>query len=161
MGSILKLDAGVNIQAFPGAKFEIVGDVPAPQCSEAKIEGDTAQTRDAPDFDLLDPNKFTGYDLAGKKCTIVTSVGGNTGLFSIFSNTDHELEFLEDPGDGAPVTYYVHDGGELILTRNVPSFAEFIHAAGYAYTIKGGKLYTDMPSGQLKNACTILFDPIA
>lgn len=160
MGYIRRLDSNVDIQAFPGAHFEIASDVPAPQCSEAKIEGDDATTENFPGFVLYDPDKFTGYNLAGKVCTITASVGGNTGDFGITSNSDFGLALNADPGNGDPVTYYVHDGGSLILTRNIQSFAAYIHAAGYAHTIKGGKLYTDMPAGQLKDACTILFDPL-
>ena len=159
MGYIKRLDSNVDIQAFPGALFELAGDVPAPQCSEARIEGDSAITT-LLGSDLIDPGKFAGYALAGKVCTITASVGGNTGDFNIVVNNDNQLFLTTDPGDGDPVEYYVHDGGSLILTRDVQSFAEFIHAAGYAYTIKAGKLYTNMPSGQLKDACTILFDPL-
>ncbi|MBA7658244.1 hypothetical protein ES703_66193 [subsurface metagenome] len=159
MGYIRRLDSNVDIQAFPGANFELTGDIPAPQCSEAKIEADDGVTYASTDS-LNDPGKFTGYDLSDKICTITASVGGNTGDFTIFANTDNSLTFFTDPGDGDPVEYYIHDGGSLILTRNAKSFAEFIHAAGYAYTIKGGKLYTNMPNGLLKNACTILFDPL-
>ncbi len=160
MGYLKDIHSNLDIQAFPGAHFEIAGDVPTAQCSEAKIEGDNATTSNFPGFLLNDPSAFTGYDLTGKVCTITASVGGNIGDFDIVSNTAGALELLQDPGDGDPVSYYVHDGGTLILTRSAKSFAEYIHAAGYAYTIKGGKLYTNMPSGLLKNACTILFDPL-
>lgn len=161
MGYIKDIHSNLDIQAFPGARFEIAGDVPVAQCSEAKIEGDDATTENATYKTLLHAGKFAGYDLTGKVTTITASVGGNTGDFDILSNTDDQLFFNQDPGDADPVTYYVHDGGSLILTRNAKSFAEYIHAAGYAYTIKGGKLYTNMPSDQLKDACTILFDPLS
>lgn len=159
MGSIRRLDSNVDIQAFPGARFIINNEVPAAQCSEAKIEGNTAITTSAPDNDLYDPGKFTGYILAGKTCHITASVGGNIGDFPIIGNSNNYIEFNQDPGNGNPVTYYITDGGELVLTRDEASFAAFIHAAGYSYTFKGGRLFTDMPNGQLKNACTILWDP--
>lgn len=160
MGYIRRLDTNADIQAFPGALFELTGHVPTPQCSEAKLEGVNGGTGSMPNFHLIDNGAFTGYDLTGKVCTITASVGGNLGDFDIISNTPSDLTLAQDPGTGYTVTYYIHDGGELILTRDIPSFAKFIHAAGYAYTIKGGKLYTDMPSGLLKRACTILFDPL-
>ncbi len=160
MGSIRRLDSNVDIQTFPGAKFEIVGDVPAPQCSEAKIEGDSAITRAIPFSDLTDAGAFAGYALVGKVCHITASVGGNTGDFDINFQDDNQIAFTTNPGAGDPVEYYISDGGALILTRNVTSFASYIHAAGYAYTIKGGNLYTNMPNGQLKDACSILFDPL-
>lgn len=159
MGSIRRLDENVDIQSFPGAHFIINDDVPAAQCSEAKIEGDNASTMREPDNLLLNSDKFVGYNLTGKVCTITASVGGNIGDFNIQSNTDGFLILATNPGDGDPVTYHVRDGGELILTRNEKSFAAFIHAAGYAYTFKGGRLFTNMPNGLLKNACTILWDP--
>jgi len=160
MGYIRRLDSNADIQAFPGANFEAAGDVPAAQCSEAKIEGDNATTTAPPTPALTDPGKFSGWDLTGKICHITASVGGNTGDFTIVGGAADRVDLMGDPGNGTNVVYHITDGGTLILTRNVKSFAEYIHAAGYAYTIKGGKLYTDMPSGQLKNACTILFDPL-
>lgn len=159
MGYIRRLDSNADTQAFPGAKFELAGEPPAPQCSEAKIESETGRTAGMVKF-LTDEGKFTGFDLTGKVCHITASVGGNTGDFDIADNDDDTLHFVQDPGSGEPVTYHITNGGELILTRNTPSFAKFIHAAGYAYTVKGGKLYTNMPNGQIKNACTILFDPL-
>ncbi|MBA7710002.1 hypothetical protein ES703_118929 [subsurface metagenome] len=160
MGSIRRLDSNVDIQAFPGAHFIINDEVPAAQCSEAQIEADDASTINFMSKRLDDIDKFVGWDLTGKVLTITASVGGNTGDFDINSNDDHSLYLAQDPGTGNPVTYYVHNGGELILTRNEKSFAQFIHAAGYAYTFKGGRLFTNMPNGLLKEACTILWDPL-
>jgi len=160
MGYIRRLDSNVDIQAFPGALFELTGHVPAPQCSEARIEGDDATTSNGLTPTLHHPGKFVLETLDEKVCTITASVGGNIGDFDIQWNDDDTLTLVQDPGTGDPVEYYVHDGGSLILTRNAKSFAQYIHAAGYAYTIKGGKLYTNMPSGQLKDACSILFDPL-
>ncbi|MBA7647989.1 hypothetical protein ES703_55768 [subsurface metagenome] len=157
MGHIRRLDSNADIQAFPGANFEIAGSVPAPQCSEAKIEGigELKATNQ-----LWDTAKFTGWDLSGKFVTVVSSTPDRAGTYPIASNGDDFLWLGTEPGNAVDVVYYVHNGGALILTRNVSSFAAFIHAAGYAYTIKGGKLYTNIPAGQLKNACTILFDPL-
>lgn len=160
MGHIKDIKSNLDPQAFPGATFEIQGTVPEPQCSEAKIEGDDATTENLGFKQLRHTAKFTGWNLTGKVCTITTNPGGNTGDFDIDSNTNDFLFFDQNPGNGSPTTYYVHNGGELILTRDIQSFAEFIHAAGYAYTIKGGKLFTSMPSALLKNACSILFDPL-
>lgn len=160
MGHIKDIANQPKIQTFPSSTYEIADDVPASQCSEAKIEGDTAYTTSAPTRKLVDTAKFTGWDLAGKICTITASIGGNTGDFDIITNNPNLLNLVQDPGDGDPVQYYIHNGGSLILTRNIQSFAQFIHAAAYAYTIKGAKLYTNIPSAQLKNACTILFDPL-
>jgi len=160
MGYLKDIHSNLDIQAFPGAHFEIAGDVPVAQCSEAKIEG-FGDTEDAPQFRLNTIlNYFAGYDLTGKICTIFASVAGNIGDFDITSNLTSRLFLQQDPGNSSRADFYIHDGGSLILTRNVKSFAEFIHAAGYAYTIKGGKLYTNMPSAELKDACTILFDPL-
>ena len=159
MGYIKDITNQPKLQVFPGATFEIEGDVPLSQCSEAKIEDDDAVTTTAVQ-DLIDTGAFAGFALAGKKCTITASVGGNTGTFDIAFNDDNQLLLTQDPGDGNPVTYYIHNGGALILARDMESFAAFIHEAGYPYTIKGGKLYTSMPSNLLAAACTILFDPL-
>lgn len=160
MGSILRLDSGVNIQTFPGATFEIVGDVPAPQCSEARLEGTEGRTDIGNPYYRDYTYPFAGYDLTGKILHVLTppSIAGD---YTILSNSAYQLNLEAGMPDSTVNShYYVSDGGELILTRDVPSFAAFIHAQGWAYTIKGGKLYTNMPSGQLKDACTILFDPI-
>ncbi|MBA7685493.1 hypothetical protein ES703_93918 [subsurface metagenome] len=160
MGYIRRLDSNADIQTFPGANFEATGDIPAPQCSEAQIEGTDASTKVVPEPQLTHIDAFIGWNLAAKICHITASVGGNTGDFTISNNTNHVLYLNQDCGAGDPVAYYITDGGELILTRNVKSLAEYIHAAGYAYTFKAGKLYTNMPNGLLKNACTILWDPL-
>ncbi len=159
MGHLKDIKSNLDPQAFPGATFEIAGEVPQAQCSEAQIEGDDATT-DTMMLRLYDTNKFAGWDLADKVCHITASVGGNTGDFLIISNNPDHLQFVIDPGDGDPVEYHITDGPELILTRDVQSFAQFLHQAGHPYTIKGGKLYTSVPYTVLQNACTILFHPL-
>lgn len=159
MGHIKDIKSNLDPQAFPGATFQIQGDVPASQCSEAKIEADDGQTF-ASQTHIIDLEKFEGWDLVGKKVTVV-SPPENAGTHTIIFNTPHVIDTdAPYPLASSDNVYYVHNGGELILTRNVQSFAEFIHAAGHSYTIKGGKLYTTIPSDQLKNACSILFDPL-
>ncbi len=69
------------------------------------ILGDAATTATV-DKSLTDVGKFTGYTLDGKKCRIWASTGGNTGLFTIVSNTDDKLTFTNDPGNGTAVQYY-------------------------------------------------------
>jgi len=160
MGHIKDIANQPKIQPFPSATFEIVGEVPAAQCSEYRFEGDDAETWSLPHFRLWHASKFTGWDLTGKVCHITANPGGNTGDFNIISNTLNALKLVQDPGNGNPTTYFIPNGGTMIIPRTIVSFASYIQAAGYAYTIKGGKLYTDMPSGQLKDACSILFDPL-
>lgn len=160
MGSLKDIANQGNRGTFPGATFEIVGEVPESQCSEAKIQGDNAITRPPAFQDLQDPGAFTGFALTGKICHITASVGGNTGDFNITGH-DNDFVFLAtNPGAGDPVEYHISDGGTLIITRDLKSFSEFIETAGYAYTIKGGKLYTNIPSPELQPACSILFDPL-
>lgn len=160
MGHLKDIANQPKPQTFPGATYQIQGQVPASQCSEAQIEGDSASTQGAPFQVLNDFGKFVGWFLIGKKCTIITNPGGNTGTFNIVGNTNNTLSLTPDPGTGTPTAYYVHNGGSLILTRDIQSFAQFLSAAGSAFTIKGGKLYTSAPSNTLQNACSILFDPL-
>lgn len=159
MGYLKDISNQPKQQTFPGSTFEIAEDVPQSQCSEALIEGDSATTGGIPCF-LTDPGKFAGFHLAGKKVTITASVGGWPGTYDIASNNDNTLELIQDAGNGDPVEYYCHNGGSLILTRDLQSFAQFIKNAGAAYTIKGGKLYTNIPLHSLQPACTIVFNPI-
>ncbi|MBA7684731.1 hypothetical protein ES703_93138 [subsurface metagenome] len=159
MGHLKDITNQPNIRTFPGATFEIQGDVPIPQCSEAAVQGDNAQTFSI-GTQLFDDGKFRDYALIGKKCTITISPTGNTGTFNITNKSDNSIVLNGDPGDSVGVHYYCHNGGALITTRDLPSFADFIRDAGFPYTIKGGKLYTSMPSNQLDDACKILFDPL-
>ena len=159
MGHIKNIANQPKLQTFPGAIFETAGTVPVAQCSEAKIQGDHGDTS-GPGWRLVDPGKFAGYNLNNKICTITKSPTGSTGDFDIENHTDDHLNLFQDPGDSIDVEYYVHDGGELIITRNIQTFAEFISSQHYPYTIKGGILYTSMPSNLFQNACSILFDPL-
>ncbi len=159
MGSLINLGDNPNIQNFPGARFVITNNVPNTQCAEARIESTTGLTNIAP-ARIEDAGKFAGFALTGKWCTITESTGPVTGTFQITSNTQDQITFADPLGVDETVTYYVHDGGTLELTRDIESFAQFIHDAGRAYTIKGGKLYTDIPPGLLQPACTITFDPL-
>jgi len=159
MGYIKDLSSHPDPQTFPAAKFEAVGEIPAAQCSEAKIESTAGSTINMPFLRLLESGKFTGYNLVGKVAHIISNPGGNTGNFDITANSNDSCTLTQDPGCGAPTAYYISNGGELIDTQNASSLAAFVSAAGYAYTIKGGRLYTDMPDAQLQNACTILWNP--
>lgn len=159
MGSIKDIANQPNTQTFPGATFEIANDVPAAQCSEAQIESIIGQTW-AADTVLSETGKFAGWNLAGKVAHI-TAPPANVGDYDIVNNVDNFCNLVQQtPAASVDNHYYVTNGGQLILTRDANSFADFIHAAGYAYTFKGGKLHTDIPSGQLQPACTILWDPI-
>ena len=159
MGHLKDISNQPKLQTFPSSTFEISGDVPAAQCSEAQVEGNHGQTGPGGNA-LADPGKFTGWVLNGKALHI-TAPPANVGTYDINNNTNDVIITVQIiPAASADNVYYVTNGGLLILTRDVQSFAEFIDAAGYAYTIKGGKLYTNIPSAQLQNACTILFDPL-
>ena len=159
MGHIKDIKSNLDPQTFPGATFEIQGEVPETQCSEAAVEGDHGETG-ASGFILLDPGNFVGWNLTDKVLHI-TSPPANIGDYDITDNSDDHLALAQStPAASFDNVYFVTNGGELILTRNVQSFAQFIHAAGHSYTIKGNKLYTNIPSDQLQNACSILFDPL-
>lgn len=160
MGHIKDIANQPKLQTFPSSTFEIVGDVPAAQCSDFKIEGNEGYTLEANDQEFYSPGTFVGYNLIGKNLTIFPPAQ-NAGGYAITNNGDDVLfvnPFLVH--HEAHMIFGVHNGGELLLTRDLESFAAFIHAAGYAYTIKGGKLYTNIPSAQLQPACSIIFDPL-
>ncbi len=159
MGSLKDIANQPKLQTFPSSTYVIEGEPPESQCSEAKIEGDSAQTITGANT-LIDSGKFIGFDLTGKVCHIIVSPTGNTGNFAITGNGDNFLFFATDPGNSLDVGYYVSNGGSLILTRTMPSFAQFIASKGFSYTIKGGKLYTNIPPDDLQPACSILFDPL-
>lgn len=160
MGYVKDLESNPDPQTFPGAQFEQAGTVPLAQCSKAVLEANDANTDNFPNNLLADVNKFIGFDLTGDVLTITANVGGNTGDFDIINNNDSQINLVQDPGVGDPTTYYIHDGGDLTETRDIASFAAFISAAGFAYTIKGGKLYTNMPNSNLSLACQVLWNPL-
>ncbi|MBA7689073.1 hypothetical protein ES703_97568 [subsurface metagenome] len=159
MGHLKDIANQSKIQSFPSATFEIEGEPPASQCAEAKIESTIGDPVPGTG-NLTDVGRFTGFNLAGKKITVLAPPI-EVGTYDIVFNTnDNILTTNTWTVDGPVVSYYVHNGGSLILTRDLQSFAQFIIAAGYSYTIKGGKLYTNIPSVNLQPACSILFDPL-
>lgn len=143
---------------FPGAIFEAAGNVPEAQCQESQIVS-VAGTSTTGTGILTEVGKFVGIDLAGKKCD-VTLPALDVGTYDIISNDDDALlldySFAGPPGG---VNYTCEDAGQAYLTRNLNSLARFIHDAGFAYTIKGGKLYTDCPNLTLADACSDTWDP--
>ena len=159
MPNLIDISAKPDPNHFPGATFTIEGTIPKAQCTEAVIDRTNGTTAQVPNR-LTDPGAFVGFVLAGKIATITVSPTGNTGNFTISSHSPDELLLVEDPGVSIGVVYYIHDGAELELQRNPETFAAFIRAAGYAHTIKGGKLYTDCPSTLLAPACSILWNPL-
>ena len=159
MGYIKDIANQPKLQTFPGALFEQSGDVPPAQCTDAILKGDHGIT-DGLIPPMTDVGAFTGYVLGGKQC-FITSPPANAGTYAIiFSANDYIVLNPKAPAASNDNVYYITDGAELILTRNQASFAQYIHDAGYAYTIKGGKLYTNMPDPQLQKACVVIWSPL-
>lgn len=159
MGHIKDITNQPKTQTFPSSTYEIAGTVPASQCSEARIEATNGFTLAGNNFLSL-PGAFAGFALVGKTLT-VSQPPPNAGIYIITGNNDDIVTI----GPNFAVTFFsnqffVKNGGELILTRDIQSFAEFISAEGFSYTVKGGKLYTNIPPHRMANACTILFNPI-
>ena len=160
MGFLKQLDSNADPQTFPGASFEISGEVPESQCSEARVEGDNGQFLGAPPT-ILDPGRFVGEALVGKFFTITSGLLTVPQTRQIVQQNDNALVGVPPAlGSCGFGDYYVHNGGSLILTRDIPSFAAYLSNLGIPYTIKGAKLYTDATAEQLQPACSILFDPI-
>ena len=159
MGYIRDITNQNKLQTFPGAHFEQTGDVPAAQCTDAHLQGEHGQSI-ATQGPLTDTGKFVGQALGGKACHI-TAPPANAGDYNILFNNDDFVVcnpvLTITSNDNV---YYITDGGDLILTRDLTSFAQYIHDAGYAYTIKGGKLYTNMPDPQLQKACVVIWSPL-
>lgn len=145
--------------AFPGALFEIAGNVPEAECQETKnVQVGCSAT--AGQFTITDvPDQWGELDLAGKEVVVAGTVGDD-GTYGIVSNTpgvlttDHEFV-----GTEGAINATVQDVGQTYLTRNISSFARFIHESGFAYTIKGGKLYTNCPDVTLADACSDTWNP--
>lgn len=95
-----------NRQTFPGAKFEITGQVPLPQCSEADIQGTNGDTHNG-DIVLRDNGAFTDRILFDTILNI-TSPPGNVGTYDIILNNEDLVQLVQQ----TPVTsvenhYYI------------------------------------------------------
>lgn len=157
MGSINKITQP-DPDNFPGALFQAEGSVPIAQCQETQITFTGASTA-SDQVTVTKVGEWAGVDLAGKKITI-TAPAPDAGTYNVISNTDDVVTtdhtFIAGGAAGAGT---IQDAGQAYLTRDLASFARFIQAQGYAYTIKGGQLYTDCPNGTMTNACSDTWNP--
>ena len=159
MGNIFDLASHPDPESFPDAKFAAEGDLPITQCEETQSL-EMGCTSVGGSAILTKAGAWTGYDLTGKICTI-QGVPINNGDYTILSNTDNTLTLHTHLGQTSDLNVATcHDTGQAYLTRNVPSLIRFIENEGYAYTIKGGLLYTNCPNVPLQNACSNLWDPL-
>ena len=100
------------------------------------IDGDNAVTVAASNT-LKDVGAFSDEKLVGGTCSILSSIGGNTGNFYIRSHTDDILTLYENPGDGTAVTYQI-------------CMDEYAHQSAPAYDYESCSECTDRndPGGQ-------------
>lgn len=159
MGYIRDLQSNPDIQAFPGATYEIDGDVPAAQCQEQRPQG-PFYSISIGSPNVVQAGMFAEYDLTGKKIDILSTVSNN-GTYNVLSNTDDYVvtDHIFTEND-ATVSIIVYDTGEVYITRNEASFLRFIQVQGATYTIKGGKIFTNLANPPMEDACTIAFNPI-
>ncbi len=138
MGGYIKdIQNQPNRQTFPTSTFAIAGDVPASQCSEAKIEGFQGRIRAGNDI-LTEAGKFAGFALTGKSVT-VTLPPIDAGTYGITGNNDNEISTDHNFNDfNNNAEYFIHDGGTLILTRDLTSFARFIQSQPHHVTGNAG-----------------------
>ncbi|MBA7716323.1 hypothetical protein ES703_125393 [subsurface metagenome] len=121
MGHLKDIANQPKRQTFPNSTYEIVGQVPASQCSQAVIEGDHGHINEMAS-EITDVGKFAGWDLVGKWFTII-SPAVYKPTQQIDYNTDDIVSGDYSMGVMSNDTvYYIHDGGELILTRDLKSF---------------------------------------
>lgn len=147
-----------DIDTFPGAVFEQVGDVPIAQCEETQIV-DAGPVWTISQNTIVFAAAGVDINLIGKIITVANSASDN-GDWTIIAQVDNTLTLNHTwIGAAAGADIVIHDTGQAYLTRNSQSFAQFIHDLGYAYTIKGGKLYTDCPNLTLADACTNTWNP--
>lgn len=157
MGSINAIDTP-DTSNFPAAVFVQEGDVPIAQCEETQITDTDPAWLHSTSTITADPS-IADIDLTGKSATIANSISDD-GTYTILAQNGQTITIDHTFAGGdmfADAVY--HDTGEAYLTRDVQSFADFIHENGYAYTIKGGKLFTDCPNATLANACSNLWNP--
>ncbi len=145
MGHLRDIKSNLDPQAFPGATFEIIGDVPAAQCTEARLEGEYGNTH-AASRSLTEPGAFNGWVLDGKVLTITTPPD-NAGNYDINSNNPNVV-FLDQPTpiEAAPNSWYVHDGGALTLTRDLRSFTRYLAELNSYHSSKTGQTVAGLPT---------------
>lgn len=154
----LRLANATDIESYPGALAVVIDTPPETQCQEAQIDEAAGAVADGP-VTITDVGAFIGIDLAGKKVTVTAPVG-DAGTFNVLSNTDDVLTTDHAFGEvSAVAAYTVHDDGQVYLTRNPSSFTRFIENLGNAHSTVGGKLYTDVATGPLADACSDTYSP--
>lgn len=157
MGYVNKVN-DPNQQEFPGAAFEVSGDAPYSQCDAGAVNEST------PDWSIgtsiiSSVYQCANYNFIGKKATISGSASDD-GTYDITAQSADTITIDHTfVGAVGAATVAIKDADGTHLTRNKASFAQFIHNNGYAYTIKGGKLWTDCPNLTLANACPVTWDP--
>lgn len=160
MGFIKNITNQKLQEPFPGATFEVSGTVPVSQCNEAVISSKVGFTS-PPTNELRDATSpFVGFDLTNKTLWVTSPAGFPPDDYHINNNTDNTLFIAYFPAFFQNIHYYITDGPGFTFQRDINSFAQFITAAGYSYTIKGAKLFTDMPENLLQEACTINWNPL-
>lgn len=160
MGYLKDITNQPNQQTFPGATFEASGTMPVIQCTNALLQGDNGQIFEF-EAKITDPGKFTGWNLVGKWFTVIFPTLPWPSQEIIWNDNDTvqgEYGWDEERND---VVYYIHNGGELQQQQTAQSLMAYVLSKGYAATMKGGKLYTDMPSAELALACRIYFNPLS
>lgn len=159
MGYIKDIANQPKLQTFPSSQYAIAGDVPKFQCRESQITFVNAVIFAGQTL-ILRVGAFAAIDLTGKKVT-VTAPAPDVGLYNVLSNTNDRL-FTDHTfiGAGPACAASVHDTGQLFLTRNLPSFQRYIESQARSHTTKGGILYTNTPTVEMQNACSLAFNPL-
>lgn len=158
MGQVRTAKTG-DLNAFPGTAFVIDDTPPAAQCTEVQITLAAPTFVPAGNAITSAVPRMTDISVIGKKATIAGSPSDD-GTYDITAETDSTITidhtFVGNDG-GCAVT--CHDSGQAYLTRNMQSFAKYIHNQGAAYTIKGGQLYTNIADPPIDAACTTVWNP--
>ncbi len=156
--SQLRLAKLSDVRSFPGCLSVVVDTPPVAQCQEAQIDESAGAVADGPVI-ITDVGAFAAINLAGKKVTVTVPIG-DAGTYNVLSNTDDVLTTDHAFGEVSAVAEYtVHDDAEVFLTRNEASFSRFVESLGNASTTVGGRLYTDVATGPLADACSDTYAP--
>ena len=144
--------------AFPGAVFVVEGTPPDTQCEEP-VQGDTSISWTIGESIIRNVSGLNSNNFIGKDCEVYSS-DSDDGHYDVLAQTDTTITvdhvFV---GSSALAALDFRDAPGQTLTRTPAGFQQFIHSQGKAHTTKGGQLYTDIASGPLAPACSLLFNP--
>lgn len=125
----------------------------------AALVSDTGASVVATPF-LTDPGHWVAGQHDGREVNIMFPAG-NVGTYTIIASDNVRLTLDRNlTVTDATNQYTIQNPGQSNLTRNASSFRRFIESQSRSHTTKGAILYTNTPTAEMQNACSVVFAPL-